>query len=126
MTASIPWRQILLAVPLWFLGCSLLGMLIATVYGEFGSIVFVIIGIAIGSCGGISHAALLLLSRFRALPALQRYISVWFVSMTLFLALGVALSWSPRELLVISLSVAVPTMLVSIGVDLVLARRNAA
>jgi len=119
-TASIPWRQILVAVLLWFVGCSLAGIFLAVLSGEFGSIGFVIAGVAIGSCGALSHAALLLVRRFRALPGLQRRAAIWFVSMAAFLALGVSLSWSASDLSMMSLYVAVPTLLAAIGVDLVL------
>jgi hypothetical protein len=123
---TIKWRKSLAAALLWFVGCSLSGLAIAAASGEHGSIIFVMFGVAIGVCGGISNASLVLWFRFAALPTLQRIVAVWSASMALFLAFGVVLSWPPTELPLIATYVAVPTLLVSVAVNFLLSRKNVA
>ena len=126
MSNPIPWRRSLAAALLWFVGCSLSGFAIAAASGEHGSIIFVMFGVAIGVCGGISNASLILWFRFAGLPMLLRIVSVWGASMALFLALGAVLSWPPTDLPVIAIYVAIPTLLGSVAVNLLLARKNVA
>jgi hypothetical protein len=67
---SIPQPASLLTiakiVAVWLLGGPLVGVLLALMSGEFGSIGFVVIGLYVGVCGALFHA---LLSRNRGFLA---------------------------------------------------------
>lgn len=126
MNNTSPWQKSIWAALIWFIGCSLSGFIFAAVSGEHGSIIFVMFGVAIGACGGLSNSLLLLWAHFRGLPAIQRNGAVWGVAMVLFLGVGVVLSWPTRDLQLMAMYIAVPTLLASIVVDLVLSRKNAA
>ena len=126
MDESIQWRQVFGTAVLWFASCSLVGLLVAAISGEHGSILFAMLGVTIGSCGAVSHAALLFSTRFKRLPVLWQYMVVWLAAMTGFFVVGAALSWSPREILVLSLYVAVPALVIAFATTRTLAGKHAA
>lgn len=68
------WKRAAIAV-MWLVGPILMGILAATVSGEHGSIVFVVIGLYVGVPGAISYLLLPLFSRFRRLGGLGRFVS---------------------------------------------------
>lgn len=54
----VPWRITARVAAIWVLGCPLVGVLMAVLSGEHGSVGFVAIGLYLGVVGGIFHALL--------------------------------------------------------------------
>ena len=80
------WRDVLKLVALWIVGCSLAGVLAATFSGQFGSVVFVIVGVFVGLSGAISHCILVQLAAFRRSSNTVKTITLWIGAMTIPLA----------------------------------------
>ena len=70
------WRQVATAVFLWLFGCSLIGLFVAAINGEHGSILFAMFGIAI-DCGALSHSVFLTLPWFHASRPAVQALAVW-------------------------------------------------
>ena len=68
------WRRAAVAI-LWLAGPIFMGFLAATISGEHGSIVFVIVGLYVGIPGAISYLLLPLLLPFRKLGGLGRFVT---------------------------------------------------
>ena len=83
------WRVARLAV-IWLLGCSLAGIIIAMINGEFGSIVFVILGVFVGLSGALSHCLLVRRASFIRRSEVAKAMIVWIGAMIIPLAWTVA------------------------------------
>src|SRR5882724_9999503 len=68
------WKRTAIAV-LWLVSPVLMGILAATISGEHGSIVFVVVGLYVGIPGAITYLLLPLLSPFRELGGLGRFVT---------------------------------------------------
>ena len=68
------WKRAAIAT-LWPVSSLLMGFLAATLSGEHGSIVFVVVGLYVGVSGAISYLLLPLLSPFRRLEGLGRIVA---------------------------------------------------
>src|SRR5579863_6285421 len=68
------WRRAAVAV-LWLVGPIFMGILAATISGEHGSIVLVVVGLYVGVPGAISYLLLPSLSPFRKLGQLGRFVT---------------------------------------------------
>jgi hypothetical protein len=128
-------KQIAIAIALWLVGGTSIGFTIATVIGEHGSIIWAILGFAIGLAGAIAHATLLFLPSFRRQSRTRQTISLWFVTVFSLAAIVAAyylfsdseLNYSPKEIaLFLFIYVAVPTLLAAAVASYVVARRPAA
>jgi hypothetical protein len=77
------WRDNLRIAALWVVGCSVVGFLAATYNGEFGSIVYVFIGVLVGISGAITHCVLVGRDAFRRRSDTFKAIALWIGAMTL-------------------------------------------
>jgi len=71
------WRSGLRLVALWLGLCTLTGVLAAAAYGEFGSIVLIIMGVFVGASGALAHILLLRVKSFRRCGGLARTLLLW-------------------------------------------------
>jgi hypothetical protein len=79
------WRVARLAM-IWLFGCSLAGLIIAMINGEFGSIVYVIVGVFVGLSGALSHCLLVRRASFRRRSKVTKAMFVWVGAMIIPLA----------------------------------------
>jgi hypothetical protein len=68
------WKRFVIAV-LWLVIPSLLGLIVATINHEHGSIGFVVLGIYVGASGAIGYMVLCLSPSFRRLKTRTRLIA---------------------------------------------------
>jgi len=71
---------------IWLFGCSLAGIIIAMINGEFGSIVFVIAGVFVGLSGALSHCLLVRRASFSRRSEVTKAMIVWIGAMIIPLA----------------------------------------
>lgn len=74
------WKVASLAT-VWLVGCSLAGLVIAMINGEFGSIVYVIVGVFVGLSGAISHWLLVRRASFRRRSEIMKAVILWIGAM---------------------------------------------
>jgi hypothetical protein len=84
VTTPMPtrWRVAKLAA-IWIVGCSFAGVVVAMVNGEFGSIVFAIVGVFVGLSGAISHCVLIRRVSFRRRSDFEKAAILWVAAMVL-------------------------------------------
>ena len=83
---------------LWLAGTSLGGIVAAAASGEFGSILFVGFGVALGVAGAVTHVALLFVPWFRNRSLVVQSLLLWLatlVSLVALIALALLSSTEP-------------------------------
>jgi hypothetical protein len=65
------WQRAVIAA-VWLIGPVMMGILVATISGEHGSVLYVVVGLCVGVSGAISYLLLPLLSPFRRLKGIGR------------------------------------------------------
>ena len=133
---SLSWKQIAIAMAAWLVGCVGVGFAIAAFIGEHGSIVWAILGFAIGLSGAMAHSALLFLASFRSQSHLRQAIILWLATVFALVALVLvyqalssekAPTHSVKEIcLFFSIYVAAPTLLAAAVFSYVVGTRSAA
>jgi hypothetical protein len=77
------WRGIAKLAAIWIVGCSFAGVVVAMINGEFGSIVFVIVGVFVGLSGAIAHCVLIRRGSFRRRSNFEKAAFLWVGAMVL-------------------------------------------
>ena len=70
-----------MAIAFWFFGCTALGLAVTGFIGEHGSIVWALLGFAVGLSGAVAHGGLLFSSRFRSQSRARRALMLWGATM---------------------------------------------
>jgi uncharacterized membrane protein len=71
------WWKIAKLAAFWLFGCSAIGFVVASISGEFGSIVFLIMGVLVGLSGAICHSVVALRPPFARQSAAARFTILW-------------------------------------------------
>ena len=82
-------KLLIRVVVLWVVGCALGGVVVASINGEFGSILLAGFGVALGLAGAVSHVLLLFVPAFRSRPILTQSLLLWLATLAILLALSV-------------------------------------
>jgi hypothetical protein len=85
------------AALVWLAVCTLGGLLIALMWGEFGSIVAVGLGAILGACGASASCAASALQHYRLLKDRHVGAAVWLIAMTLFGGLELVWRWTIKD-----------------------------
>jgi hypothetical protein len=103
------WSKIAKLAVFWLLGCSGIGFVAASIYGEFGSIVFVIMGVFVGLSGAISHGVLARRPRFARQSTVAKTAILWIGAMI------IPMAWTIRDALNSNVPVGVPYAIIFCG-----------
>ena len=124
------WSKIAKLAASWLFGCSAIGFVVASINGEFGSIVFVIVGVFIGLSGAICHSVLTRRPRFARQSAVAKAAILWVGAMIIPMAwtiLGALNSKVPvgaRYVVFFCGSIAATALVASICITLYEGRRS--
>jgi len=108
-------------VVLWVVGCALGGVVVASINGEFGSILFAGFGVALGLAGAVAHVLLLLIPAFRSRPIVTQSLLLWLATLAALLALSVLVALPSEEPSTAALRETVSTMVQYISLPALLA-----
>ncbi len=72
-----PSRLFLIAALVWLVGGAAIGIALAALVAEHGSVVYAMLGATVGVTGAVAHCGLLSILAFRTQPALWRAIVLW-------------------------------------------------
>jgi len=76
-------------VLLWVVGCALGGVVVASINGEFGSILFAGMEVALGLAGAVAHVTLLFVPAFRGRPIVTQSVLLWLGTLAALIALSI-------------------------------------
>jgi hypothetical protein len=114
----------LLAALLWLAVCILGGLFWAEVWGEFGSVVVLLVGAVLGVCGALASVAVSVLQRFGRITGKFTAITVWLFTLAAFGLCELVWTWTFRDVVFITPIVAAISAPLSFAVSRIFAARS--
>ncbi|GEM_PF-3731234 len=130
-----PVKAIVIGSLVWIVVCFIGGWVVVGWLGDYGSIAHLLIGVAIGLLGTVSHVALSFSAQIRRLNFLKRGLLNWLCAYLLLIAIGALfvnfeMAWSnpnfwPEAAEFLLLDTGAPMLCLALIVSLITSRKSA-